>query len=199
MSAGEDKVWETLKSLEPDKVCRSTGAVYDAATGSYTIKSLGKDFSISTKDRLVSSDSPGSEIFLQRLGYFFRLSITGYLTLSKDVAPTGRLVNPASMKSGQLFFRGSHTLPLDRAAEKFGSDPEGFLRRGLELGGEKEQYGDISFKLFPLPHVPVVLILWRADEEFPPRVDILFDSSSEISLPIDVIWAVAMLCILALL
>lgn len=163
------------------------------------LKSFGKDFSVSPRERKIFSHSPGGEIFLQRLGYFFRLSITGYLAIAKDVSPTGRLVNPMNMKSGQLFFRGSHVLPLDRVAEKYGNDRDGFLKRGEELGGERLGYGDASMRLLPLSRVAVVPILWTTDDEFPARADLLFDSSCEVQLPIDVIWSIAMLSTLALL
>ncbi|MFZ5997053.1 MAG: DUF3786 domain-containing protein [Nitrospirota bacterium] len=43
------------------------------------------------------------------------------------------------------------------------------------------------------------MILWLGDEEFPPRVDLLFDAASEIRFPIDAIWAIAMMCTLAVL
>jgi hypothetical protein len=199
MAAGEEKIWQTLQDLAPDEVVARTDAAFAADSGLYTLKSFGKDFSLSPKEKRIFSDSPGSDIFLQRLGYFYRLSATGYLALARDVLPTGRLVNPVNMKSGQLFFRGSHVLPLDRVAEKYGNDRNGFLQKGQTLGGETLGFGDASFRAYPLPRVPVVLILWCADEEFPPRADILFDSCCEVQLPIDVIWSIAMLSVLALL
>ena len=199
MSTGEEKVWETLTNLEPDEVCRRTDATFDAAAGLYMLKSCGKDFSVSPRERKIFGHSPDSEIFLQRLGYFFRLSVIGYLAIAKDVFPTGRLVNPVNMKSGQLFFRGSHVLPLDRVAEKYGNNRDGFLKRGEELGGERLGYGDASMRLLSLSRVAVVPILWTTDDEFPARADLLFDSSCEVQLPIDVIWSIAMLSTLALL
>jgi hypothetical protein len=43
------------------------------------------------------------------------------------------------------------------------------------------------------------VILWLADEEFPPRIDILFDSTCELQLPLDIIWSIAMMSLLMLL
>jgi hypothetical protein len=198
MSTGEEKVWETLTRLDPGEVCRRTDTIFDPAEGLYMLKSFGKDFFVSPRERKIFSRSPGAEVFFQRLGYFFRLSVIGYLSVAKDVAPTGRLVNPVNMRSGQLFFRGSHVLPLDKVAEKYGNDREGFLKRGEDLGGERLGYGDASVKVLPLPRVAVILILWAADDEFPARFDLLFDSSCEIQLPIDVIWFAAMLSTLVM-
>ncbi len=191
-------MWETLASLDPGEVCRRTDSTFDAASGLYMLKSFGRDFSVLPGEKKIFSHSPDGEIFLQRLGYFFRLSVVGYLAIARDVSPTGRIVTPVNMKSGQLFFRGSHVLPLDRVADRYGNDREAFLKRGNELGGERLGYGDASVKLLPLPRVAVVAILWTADDEFQARADLLFDSSCEIQLPIDVVWSIAMLSTLVM-
>jgi hypothetical protein len=168
-------------------------------SGIYRFRSLGKDFSLSPGDKKIFSDAPESDTLLQKLGFFFNFSVICSFYSAKDVPLTGKLINPVNMKSGQLFFRGSHVLPLDKVGERYGNDRDGFLKKGLVLGGVALEHGDASVKLFPLPRVPVVLILWRGDEEFPPRADILFDSSAEIQLPIDVIWSIAMLSLLVML
>lgn len=199
MSPGEEKAWEALRKVDPDDVCTRTGATYDRISGLYRFKSFGKDFSLSPDDKKILSDAPESDTLLQKLGFFFNFSVICSFHSAKDVPLTGKLVNPVNMKSGQLFFRGSHILPLDKVSERYGNDRDGFLERGRALGGVGLEYGDASVKLFPLPKVPVVLILWLADEEFPSRADILFDSSSEVQLPVDVIWSIAMLSLLVML
>jgi hypothetical protein len=199
MSPGEEKAWEALRKVDPDDVCARTGATFDRISGLYRFRSFGKDFSVSPQDRKIFSDVPESDTLLQRLGFFFNFSAVCSFYSAKDVPLTGKLISPLNMKSGQLFFRGSHVLPLDRVSERYSNDRNGFLKRGLDLGGVGLEYGDASLRLFPLPRVPVVLILWLADEEFPPRTDILFDSSAEIQLPIDVIWSIAMLSLLVML
>lgn len=194
---GEDQMWSTLTGLSPEEVCRKTDAVFDPVSGLYRLRSLGKDFSVSPRDRKILFDSEADELFFKKVAYFFRLSVAGYLTVSKDIGPTGRLVNPVNMKSGQLFFRGSHVLPLDKVAEKYGTDKEGFLQKGLTFGGGLSGYGDASVEFFPLPRVPAVIVLWVADEEFSSRAELLFDSSIELQLPIDVIWSVAMMSVIS--
>jgi len=199
MSPGEEKAWEALQRADPDDVCTRTGAMFDRASGLYSFKSFGKDFCLSPQDKKIFSDALESDTLLQKLGFFFNFSVICSFYSAKDVPFTGKLINPVNMKSGQLFFRGSHVLPLDKVSERYGNDRDGFLKRGQVLGGVGLEYGDASVKLYPLPKVPVVLILWLADEEFPPRADILFDSSAEIQLPIDVIWSIAMLSLLVML
>ena len=199
MSTGEEIVWDTLSGLAPEEVCKRSNAVFDAASGLYSLKSFGNDFFVSPQQRRIFGHNPENEALLKKLGYFFRLSVIGYLAIAKDISPTGRLIKPVNMTGGQLFFRGSHVIPLEKIAEKYGNDKEAFLAAGMTLGGEVLTYGDASIKLFPLPRVPVTMILWIADEEFPPRADLLFDSGIEFQLPIDIVWGIAVMSVIALL
>ncbi|MEW5744261.1 MAG: DUF3786 domain-containing protein [Nitrospirota bacterium] len=199
MASGEDKVWETLAGLIPEEVCRRTGATFYAASGMYQLHCFGREVLVSPGQRTIASRSAEGEGLIGKLGFFLRFSALGYLAGAREVAPSGRLIKPEGMKSGQLFFRGAHALPLDDVAERFGSDREGFLRKGARLNGEVASYGDAAVTLFPLPRTPVTIILWLRDEEFPARADLLFDAASELQLPIDTVWAVAMLTVTALL
>jgi len=58
-------------------------------------------------------------------------------------------------------------------------------------GGTNEDVG-FEFKVFP--KVPLQLILWEGDDEFPPEASILFDETiGEILSPEDVAWLSGML------
>ncbi|MBZ0158160.1 MAG: DUF3786 domain-containing protein [Alphaproteobacteria bacterium] len=199
MVSGEEKAWELLASLPPEEVCRNTQAAYDAEEGAYILVSCGMEVRIAPKERKICSNAPGSDLLLQRMSYFFKLSALWYLCSAKDIALSGRLVSPVNLKGGQLYFRGSHVLPNDKVAQKYGTDAAGFIARGKELGGEVLEHGDAAVRLFPLPRVPVVLILWTQDEEFPPRMDLLLDSTCEMQLPLDIVWSIAMMSLLIML
>ena len=199
MESGENKAWEILSSADPSAVCLNAEVEHDQDSGRYTLKAFNADILISpAKRQLLSSDASG-EVLLTRLGYFSRLSILWYLTSSKDLPLTGRLINPQNLKGGQLFFRGTHVLPLEKLAEKYTGDTGAFITRGLALGGEKVGYGDAAVTFYPLPRVPVTLILWCGDDEFPPRADLLFDSSCESHLALDILWSIAMMSVLIMM
>jgi hypothetical protein len=196
---GEAKAWEILATMKPEEVCKAASVSYDAASASYTVKSFGMDFAVSVKDKTISSTAPGSEVLLQRLSYFFKLSIVWYLASAKDIACTGSLVKLQSIRGGDIFTKGSHVLPLDPLAKKYGKNKEGFVEKGKSLGGELAKFGDAALRLFPLPRVPVILTLWVEDEEFPARADLLFDSTCDLQIPTDIIWSVAMMSVLVML
>jgi len=197
MNTGEEKAWEILNKLNPSDVCLKAGVSYD--NGSYILNSLGMDFSITPAKKEIKNLQPEGEILLKRYGYFFILSALCYLINSKDIPLSEKLIKPEGLKGGEIFFRGSHVLPLDKIAEKYGNDKAGFIEKGKNLSGKIVNHGDASVELLPLPRIPVTLILWLSDDEFPARAGLLFDSSCEQHLPIDVLWSTAMMSILVMM
>ncbi len=58
---------------------------------------------------------------------------------------------------------------------RFGASPEQILEAAQKLGGKKEDLGDFSVTVPVFPRVPITLVFWKQDEEFEPRLSILFD------------------------
>jgi hypothetical protein len=198
-AAGEQKAWEVLVTRRPEDVAGSAAALYDNASGTWSLRSFGRDFVISPRSRTISGQAPGGDMLLGKLGDFFRLSVLWYLVHAKEVPPTGRLVRLQNISGGEAFSRGSHVLPLQKLAQRYGSDREGFLKQGRDLGGEAAPLADGGLVLHPLPRLPVTLTLWLADGEYPARADLLFDSTCELHAPPDILWSVAMLTVLIML
>jgi len=199
-ASGENKAWEILATLDPKDVCKTASVLYDPASVSYLVKSYGMDFHVSPGEKKIVSHDPASGVLLQRLGDFFRLSMLWYLVNAKEVPCTGRPVKLQNIRGGDIFTKGSHVLPLEKVAQKYGSNKEGFVEKGKNLGGEVlEKFGDASVRLLPFPRLPVIITLWTADEEFPARVDLMLDSTCELQLPTDIIWSIAMMTVLIML
>ncbi len=199
-AGGEAKAWDALIEMDPARICSGAGVAYDASSGVYGIKAYGMDFTACTRDRTIASENPQAAPFLERYKDFFRLSLLWYLTSAKDIPATGRLVRPVDVKGGQRFFTGTHVLPLDRVENRFGKDKMGFLERGLRFGAEIVRYGDAAVRLFPLPRVPVTIILWLDDGEFPARANLLFDSTVDYQISLsDIVWSIAMMSTLVMI
>ncbi len=199
ITPGEEKAWEILSGIDPSVVSRNASAIYDDANNYYIVRSFCCNFIVKPEERIILNNSQQGEILLKKYPYFFIHSCLRYLIHAKDIPLTGRLIKPANVKGGDLFFRGSHILPLDGLAKRYGENRQSFLKKGDELCAEVLNYGDASVRLLPMPKIPVTLILWLQDEEFPARADLLFDSSCELQVPIDIIWSIAMMSTLAML
>jgi hypothetical protein len=197
---GEARAWETLSGLKPADVCSGAKATYEIAAGNYRITSFGIDFIVSPGNRSITSEDPRADLFLDRLKDFFRLALLWYLTSSKDIPASGRLIRPLDVKGGQRFFTGTHVLPLDWIQDKYKRDKAGFIEQGMKFGAEIVRYGDAGLRFYPLPRVPVTIILWVEDEEFPARANLFFDSTVDFQLALsDIVWSVAMMTSLIML
>ena len=199
VNPGEDKAWKILASLNSAEVCRRAKVSYDDASRSFRIQSFGMGFDVSPEARTISSASQRAAVLLGKLGYFFRLSVLWYLVSAKDIDETGRLVNLGSIKGGDAFSKGTHVLPLEPLAHKFGKDREAFIRKASGFGGELVKQADVSLRLLPLPRIPVVLSLWLEDEEFPARAGLFLDSTCELQAAADILWSIAMMSVLLLM
>jgi len=196
---GEERAWEILSSLSPEGVCLKAEVDFDEPAGHYILPLFNEKVYISPKERRLWSDSKLADLVLNDLSRYSRLSALWYLIQAKDTPLSGNLVSPREVNGGLIFAQGSHVLPLDKLVVKYGSDVERLVKRGVSLGGEQLNYGDASVRLSPFPRVQVVLLIWKHDDEFPARAEILFDSTCSEYLPTDIIWSTAMMSIMVML
>jgi hypothetical protein len=195
MTEGESKAWERLLKAAPDTICKNALAQFDVEANCYIIKSFGIEFIVSLKDAVITSTMKGSEALLNRPSMYYMFTVLWYLFCAKDISLSGSLVRPEDISGGQLFIQGSHILPLKDITNRYNNDIERFIDKAMTLNGEKTGYGDASIRLFPFPKIPVEMILWRGDEEFQAKASLLFDSTCERHLPVDVLWSIAMMSI----
>ncbi len=117
------------------------------------------------------------------------LATVVYLKNINAIYPLGKdMVGVRDLKEGH-FFGGPHELRTAALLDRFGNDPEGFRRAGIALDGHPLDLADAALRLLPFPRVPLYYLLWAADDEFQPRLQVLFDRSIEAVLPADAIWA----------
>jgi len=199
MQSGEEHAWDLLGRLPQQDVCRRALASYDHLKNRFSLPLLSQDIIVDTKSRQLAGASAEADALLERVADYATLSVLWYLIGARPVPLTGRLVKPGDMGSGEFFDRGTHVLPLQRIARRYGDNIEGFLAAGRCLGGEPQEYADASLRLPVFPRVPVVLLLWARDPEFAARANLLFDSSVRFHMPVDVIWSTAMMALLAML
>jgi hypothetical protein len=69
----------------------------------------------------------------------------------------------------------------------------GLAKAANRLNGVAIQAGDAGYKFSIFPKVPLQLVLWESDDEFPSEANILFDKIiGELLSPEDVAWLAGM-------
>ncbi len=66
---------------------------------------------------------------------------------------------------------------VETAAVEDGFARVGGILAAVELGGTKTNYGDTSVVIPAFSRVPINIVIWKGDEEFPPNASILFDET----------------------
>ncbi len=186
IESGEDKAWRELGEADPREVETNSGAGYIESKNVYRLEILGGVYEVSASERRITCISePG-----RKPEYFISLTAPIYLVQAKPILPSGELVKEVA--GGGFFFRGSHTLPLDAIAGKYGADRDSFLRAAACVGGVSMPGGDAAFAFHAYPRIGMAFMLWLADEEFEARAGLLFDSNAHRHMALDALWAVAL-------
>lgn len=178
-------LWVQLEQEVPEGICRKALVSYDHKRG-FLLPFLNQTYQILPRTRSIvalSAHAPKIRSFE------LDLIILTYLLRAQAVELSGNMVNEKQIPGGEAFFRGPHVLNTRPMEEIFGEDSKAFLSAGRRFNGEIEKLGDAAVCLPALPRIPVTLILWEKDDEFPARITVSFDSTVSIQLPLDIIWA----------
>ncbi len=132
---------------------------------------------------------PGQEVPIQE-----QVILLHYLQGDPAVQPGGDWVAYREIPGAGFYdsaFAKRAVVPLTKA---FGNNPEGLARAAERLSGSPAPVGDHSWDFSPLPRVPVRIVLWAGDDEFPANATILFDrTAGKILSPEDLAWLAGML------
>jgi len=174
-------LWERLQAAEPAEVAQRAAVRWDPDAQAYAVPLLDADFRVAPAERRV--EGPDG-----KAGFEAMLCCVQYLLTSRDEPPAGEWVSPLSLPYGDLFFRGLHEMPTAKIEAVFGERLDAFRSVVEALGGRPLDMGDAACELRALPRVPIVVVLWLADDEFPARVQFLLDKAVDRQLPLDALW-----------
>ena len=186
IESGEKKAWRELEAADPAQVEKNSGARYDSSRGAYRLEILGGVYEASVGEKKITCISDPD----RKPEYLINLATPVYLVQAKPVGPSGELVK--ELKGGDFFFRGSHILPLNSIAEKYGNDKELFIKSAASVGGTPVAIGDAGFSFRAYPRIGMAFALWLTDDEFEARASLLFDSLADRHMALDAVWAVAL-------
>ncbi len=199
MISGEEKAWQAVESQDPGTIADNVEIFYDEQGNRFSLLCFGFPVSVYPAERRLEYGEPLAAALSDAEDEFFGFSLLHFLAGRRGNKETGILIHPKELPGGIIFVQGTHMLPLGELSRKYEKAGDRFMQAGAALNGERERYGDASIRLRPFPRVPVVLVLWEKDDEFPARADLLFDASVRYVLPVDIAWATALTCITLLL
>ncbi|MDO9586231.1 MAG: DUF3786 domain-containing protein [Syntrophales bacterium] len=165
---------EKLLFRDPDEICRNAAAELLLQNDKKRIvfPYFLRKVEVAYPGGIVAFSEGENNLPLQEQGL-----ILHYLLGACDMPLTGELITFRELPSGEFYYEPFLKRAQVPLVKTFGLNHELFRRAGEKLGGKGAALGDISMTFRPFPQIPVTLLLWRGDEEFPPDGNILFDAS----------------------
>jgi hypothetical protein len=174
--------------LEPGSACARSGATFapdadDADRGAFALQFLGETVPIRFPEFSFAADS--------RLPAHVQALLVYYLARSDSSRPTGEWCSFADLPEGRFYAAAFQGYTGDALVRRLAEKAEGLPDAIASLGGralapsELATNADAAWLVPALPRVPVALVWWDADDEFPARAELLFDRTARSHLPID--------------
>jgi len=170
---------EQLRDKDPEVLASLSGAVTGRDKESrktLVLNALNQKVSITWPDLTFVSEKPEEEIPIQQQILYLHYLCGAWS--SKGAKATGEWISFQEIPDGRFYMDAFQRRAKNPMVMTFGEKPDLLLKVATELyGAVPFNQGDVSVVVTALPLVPIALILWKGDEEFPPEGNILFDRS----------------------
>lgn len=187
--------WEDLVQRDTEEMCRNAIAEFRPPRG-LVVPFLNRRYLVDGEERCLRK--PGRAGWQKVNHPLLELILLAYILKAKDQGLEQEMITVHQMKDGR-FFQGPHELNTRSLLLRYGRDVQGFCSAAAGIGGTPMDAADAAFRIQALPRVPLYYLLWEGDDEFEPRLSILFDRSVEKHLSADAIWGLVQLVSTALL
>ena len=157
-----DKAWRGFSELSESNTC--------------SIKFLSDAYDIDAAKREVFSVScnvPAKDhLTILILHYLIKK-----LELKVLPAPAGEWISFKELEGGAGYYPTFKKRTIDVVMRKYGFTPEALLDLTERFGAKRVQVGDLGIAIEPFENVPVLITLWKGDDEFGPEANIHFDKT----------------------
>jgi len=157
-----EKAWKDAAELIADK--------------RVSVKFLADEYEIDAENKKVFSVScniPAKEhVSLIILHYLIKKIKLGSLPM-----PTGKWIDFRELKGAEGYYPAFKKRTIETILRKYGERPEELLNAATRFCAKKVQVGDVGIAIEAFKNAPILITLSRADEEFGPDANILFDEN----------------------
>ena len=109
----------------------------------------------------------------------FDLTMLAYYFDVSDGAPiAGEWIAFNQIPGGMFYAQAFQGYSGNELAKVFVNDADAFIDANEKLGGRREFFGNVAFSYQVLPRVPIMVVCWLGDDEFPPSYRMLFDANA---------------------
>jgi hypothetical protein len=165
---------EEWSKQDPQRAALLSGATYQEKTDQVRLQFsfIDRVVRVTWPEGLVLGPDPAKELTLQE-----QVLILHYLLRAPGAPPSGQWITFREIPSGEFYYSAFVKRAQEPLVKTFGHRPQLLKELGLRRGGVSREEGDVCICFQAFPKIPVCLILWAGDDEFPPEGNVLFDAS----------------------
>lgn len=171
--------WERLSSHTPKALAANSGAILMPDGRTLRLKVMDRECEIDLKNRKIRYASDRKA----EVGMHIQILILHYLAGAGNAQLSNRLATFSEFEGGSIYYPAFKARAIDAIVRTFGNNPQVLRHIGAVLRAEPVSAGDVGFKLYLFPKMPVVVVFWAGDEEVPASANILFDANVGKMLP----------------
>ncbi|MBF0302161.1 MAG: DUF3786 domain-containing protein [Desulfamplus sp.] len=182
--------FKDLAEQNPEDVCKRALCRYDEIKKCYILSVWNDDYAIYPQDLKI--DRIDAREDAPPLHDYFYVFIINYLLQTKERKICQEWISEKDIPGGSTFFRGPHEIPTYLISKRYSGNIEQFKRVCGQLKGTPiNNMADAAYSFTITPRIPVAVLFWDGDDDFPPESKILYDKSIADHLALDVIFALA--------
>lgn len=163
-------IQNVFKDSDPKKMADLTGTIYDKDTQIFTIKLMGKDYTIKY---------PSGDIFNENKelinSYTIKTILLRYLVNAKGIPPTGKNITYKEIPTGHVYYSNFYNRTILKLAKLYGNKLKELEEIFINMNAQKMKTGDVGYRFEFLNNVYITFIVWGEDEELSSSANILFD------------------------
>jgi len=184
--------FKRLCELAPEDVCKRASCQYEKGSRRYVIQVWGHEYAIYPETGTIK---PIQDCAYKPHEYFY-LFIIYYLIHVTDMTISAEWISEKDMPGGTTFFRGPHVIPTYLITQAYNNNLQLFKKSCEQLGGTKINLAGAAFLFHITSRIPIAVLYWEGDDDFPAESKILFDKSITHHLTLDIIFSIAVeICI----
>jgi hypothetical protein len=163
------------QKLDPVEVAQRCNLEFNGETSRFSLRVLGTEYAV-PHPQFALLERDGKE----EADPYEKILFLRYLCEGKYFPERGKRLSYNEIPWGAVYYRNFEGRCLRRCAGVFGKDIKRFvtmIESNPNLRAEAMNVGDASYRIEFINGLYITIILWGADDEFPPSAQILFDDN----------------------
>ena len=154
--------------------CRNSGCDYRQENGKEVIgvRYLDALYNLVLPDITITPADSGDE-----LSYREQVLVLHYFTSAQGTPPSGKLITFRELPEGVVYFPTFSKRTIKPLVANFGNQPSLLHEVSKSYNSVSADFGDTGITVNAFNLVPLTIVLWHGDDEFPPEGNILYDAN----------------------